>query len=143
MAKQFPDATVESIDAAIRRSGGYVGQAQELLSGAADQIPEVEPFVQSFAAKDSLGLLQVLVPMERRPRDQASPVFAAWQTALQEGLACRSGMPPVSAGAKLLGTERSGKDLLAAIDAMQKAIEYAQGNVSIAAICGWLAQTLR
>ena len=139
----FPDADPDAIDGAIRRSGGYVGQAMELLSGDTEQIPEVEIFLRSFAAKDTLGLLQAFVPMERKPRDQVLPFFSACLAALQEGLACRSGMPPVSRSAKLLATERSGKDLLAAIHALQKAIEYAQGNVSVAAICSWLTHTLR
>lgn len=139
----YPEATDESIDGAIRRSGGYVGQAMELLSGSVSQSPEVEAFLESFANRDVMGLLNVLVPMERKPRDQALPIFAAWKNALQEGLSCRSGMPPVSSVAKKLSVERSGRDLLHAIQALQKAIEYAQGNVSIAAICGWLAQTLR
>jgi len=143
LAKAFPEADADAIDGAIRRGGGYVGQAEELLRGDTQQIPEVEIFVKSFAARDTLGLMQALVPMERKPRDQALPFFAGCLAALQEGLSCRSGMPPVSRSAKLLAAERSGKDLLAAIRALQRAIEYAQGNVSVAAICSWLTHTLR
>ena len=143
LAQRFPDASAELLDGAIRRSGGYVGQAMTLLSGDGQQPPQVEAFVQSFAARDAVGLLQVLVPMERKPRDQAVSIFSAWKEALQDGLSCCSGMPPVSRFARLLAGNRSSKDLLTAIRALEKAMEYAQGNVSVAAICGWLAQTLR
>ena len=81
--------------------------------------------------------------MEKWKRDQALPVFEAWKELLQEGLACRSGMPAPGRGAKLLAGSRSSKDLLQAVEALQKAIEYTQGNVSVAAVCGWLTWTLR
>jgi hypothetical protein len=38
---------------------------------------------------------------------------------------------------------RSAQELMKGISQLQKAIEYAQGNVSPAAICGWLELTLR
>ena len=143
LAAKFPGASVEELDAAIRRSGGYPGQAAELLQTGENLPPEVETFTKSFAARDAMGLTQVLVPMEKWKRDQVLPVFMAWQAALQEGLTCRSGVSAVSPAAKLLAAERSSKDLLAAVKAMQKAIEYTQGNVSVAAVCGWLVHALR
>lgn len=143
LAAQFPTATAEELGAAIRRSGGYPGQAKALLESGENLPPEVEAFVKSFAARDAMGLTQVLVPMEKWKRDQALPVFIAWQSALQEGLACRSGVPAAGRAAKILASSRSAKDLLAAVSTMQKAIEYTQGNVSVAAVCGWLTWALR
>ena len=105
--------------------------------------PEVDAFVQSFAARDGMGLVNILVPMEKWKRDQALPVFEAWLSALQEGLSCRSGLPASSRTGRLLAAERSSKDLLAAVRNLQKAIEYTQGNVSVAAVCGWLVHVLR
>ena len=143
LAAKFPKATPEELDAAIRRSGGYPGQAENLLSGNEDLPPEVEAFVNSFAKRDTLGMAHVLVPMEKWKRDLALPVFIAWQAALQEGLVCRSGVPAVSPAAKTLAANRSSKDLMAAVKVMHKAIEYTQGNVSVAAVCGWLVHALR
>ena len=143
LAAQFPTATAEELGAAIRRSGGYPGQAKALLESGENLPPGVEACVKSFAARDALGLTQVLVPMEKWKRDQALPVFIAWQSALQEGLACRSGVPAAGRAAKILASSRSAKDLLAAVSTMQKAIEYTQGNVSVAAVCGWLTWALR
>ena len=143
LAAKFPDATEDALLAAIRRSGGYPGQAADILESGENLPAEVEAFVKSFAARDAMGLTSVLVPMEKWKRDQALPMFQLWLTALQEGLACRSGVPAAGRGAKLLAQNRSSKDLLAAVNAMRKAIEYAQGNVSGAAICGWLTWALR
>ena len=143
LAAKFPEATSEELDGAIRRSGGYPGQAMELLESGENLPPEVEAFVKSFTARDTMGLVSVLVPMEKWKREQALPVFTAWLAALQEGLACRSGVPAAGRAAKLLASARSAKDLLAAVENLQKAIEYTQGNVSVAAVCGWLTWALR
>ena len=143
LAAKFPSATEDDLHAAIRRSGGYPGQALEILESGENLPPEVEAFVKSFAARDAMGLTSVLVPMEKWKRDQAIPMFQLWLSALQEGLTCRSGMPAPGRGAKLLAQSRSSKDLLDAVRHLQKAIEYAQGNVSVAAICGWLVHVLK
>ena len=103
----------------------------------------MEAFVKSYAARDAMGIMTTLVPMEKWKRDQALPVFQLWLTVLQEALFCRSGMAAPGRAAKMLAAGRSSKDLLAAVNAMQKAIEYTQGNVSVAAVCGWLTWTLR
>ena len=143
LTARFPNADPMDVEAAIRRSNGYPGQAAQLLENGENLPPEVENFVKSFAARDALGLVQVIVPMEKWKRDQALPIFTAWLGALQEGLSCRSGAPAAGRAAKMLSATRSAKDLLAAVETMQKAIEYTQGNVSVAAVCGWLSHALR
>ena len=52
-------------------------------------------------------------------------------------------MPVISPLARELSTGRSAGELMNAVRNLQKALEYAQGNVSVAAICGWLAWVLR
>ena len=143
LAARFPSATPQELDAAIRRSGGYPGQALDILESGENLPPEVEAFVKSFAGRDVMGLTNVLVPMEKWKRDQALPVFSLWLAALQEALSCRSGVPAASRAAGMLASACSSKDLLRAVNAMQKAIEYTQGNVSVAAVCGWLVWALR
>lgn len=143
LAAQFPSAAPEDLDAAIRRSGGYPGQAADILQSGEALPPEAETFVKCFAARDAMGLVSLLVPMEKWKRDQALPVFEMWLRFLQEALACRSGMAAPGRAAKLLAGSRSSKDLLAAVNHLRKAIEYTQGNVSVAAVCGWLAYALR
>ena len=143
LAARFPAATAQELDAAILRSGGYAGQALEILESGENLPPEVEAFVKSFAGRDVMGLTNVLVPMEKWKRDQALPVFNLWLAALQEALSCRSGVPAASRSAGMLASACSSKDLMRAVNTMQKAIEYTQGNVSVAAVCGWLVWALR
>ena len=143
LAEKFPNASPEDLDGAIRRSGGYPGQAMEWLQGSADQPAEVEAFARCFAARNFLGLATLLATMEKWKRDQILPVLDAWKEALQAGLACRSGMSATSRTARELAVGRSPQDLLRAIGCLQKAIEYTQGNVSVAAVCGWLTWALR
>ena len=143
LAAKFPNASAEDVEAAMIRSSGYPGQAMEILENGEHLPPEVEAFVKSFASKDALGLVTLLAPMEKWKRDQALPIFEAWLSAAQEGLACRSGMTATSRSARELAAARSSKDLLQAVTALRKAIEYTQGNVSVAAVCGWLTYALR
>ena len=65
LKQAFPEAEEATLAGAIERSGGYLGQAKQLLEEGAAPSPQTEGFVRSFAARDSLGLLQVLVPMEK------------------------------------------------------------------------------
>ena len=58
-------------------------------------------------------------------------------------MAERSGMAGTSAQVRLLSAGRSSQELMDAIRNLKKALEYTQGNVSPAAICGWLEHTLR
>ena len=143
LAAKFPAFSTEDLEAAIRCGGGYPGQVLEILESGENLPPEVEAFAKSFAARDAMGLVSVLVPMEKWKRDLALPVFEGWLAALQEALSCRSGIPASSRTARELAAARSSKDLLQAVKHMQKAIEYTQGNVSVAAVCGWLAYALR
>ena len=143
LAARFPQAVPEDLDGVIRRCGGYPGQALALLESGDAQPPEVAAFAEAFAARDGLALTQLLVPMEKWKRDQALPVFAAWKEVLQEALVCRSGVPAATQAARRLSAARSSKDLMDAIRHLNKAMEYTQGNVSVAAVCGWLVHALR
>lgn len=143
LTKRYPQADKDSIRAAIARSGGYLGQSAQLLEEGVAADPQTEAFVRCFAKKDTLGLLQVLVPMERWKRDQLLPLLADWTQLLQNALICRCGMQVASPLARQLSAVRSSQDLMQAINALQKAMEYTQGNISVAAICGYLEWALR
>ena len=143
LEKEFPKASAEDISAAIFRSGGFLGQAKTLLETGAALPPQTQSFAESFAARDAYGLTAKLAPMEKWKRDQLIPVLQQ-RVALREGsLACRAGMPEANPLARAISTQRSSRDLMQAISHLQKAIEYAQGNVSVGAICGWLSWQLR
>ena len=143
LQQKFPKADAASIQAAIIRSGGYLGQAQAQLQGEGQVPPQTEHLVQAFCNRDHLLLAQTLVPMEKWKRDQLIPVLEQWVALFEGALACRSGMAALSPLSAQLASNRSAMDLNNAIGLLQKAIEYAQGNVSCAAICGWLTWVLR
>lgn len=140
--RRFPDASVDTIGAAMSRSGGYLGQAISLLEGREEPQQTVD-FAAAFAARNALGLTMVLAPMEKWKRDQLLPVLEQWVNLLEESLACRAGGRALSELSRTISTGRSASEILAAIRQLQKCIEYAQGNVSPAAVCGYLQWALR
>ena len=142
LKEEFPDADEESLSAAISRSGGYLGQARQALEEGA-LTPQTEQFITSFSRREHLGMLQVLVGMEKWKRDQAIAEWQNWLMLLENALTCHAGQKSVSPLARLLSSARSSAELMQAITCLQKMIEYAQGNVSIAAICGYLQWALR
>lgn len=142
LKQEFPETDAEGLLAAISRSGGYLGQAKALLSEGAVS-PQTEQFAKSFAKRDTLGLLQVLVSMEKWKRDQAIEQWRSWLQLLQSALACQAGQKALSPLAREVGENRSAAELMQAVALLQKMLEYAQGNVSVAAICGHLQWTLR
>ncbi|MBR2310828.1 MAG: hypothetical protein IKA47_09905 [Oscillospiraceae bacterium] len=143
LKKQFPDAEESAIDAAIGRSGGYLGQALALLESGTDLFQETEAFLEAFTQRDEMALARLLVPMERYKREKLIPILEQWADVLQQALVARVGGKALLPKARELGQIRDPKDVLRAIRAIQKTIEYAKGNVSCAAICGWLTWALR
>ena len=143
LRKDFPDADEMTLTAAISRSGGYLGQAIRLLQDGSAVSQQTSAFAESFMRKDAVGLVSVLVPMQKWKRDQVLQELEQWMQVLQQALSCRSGAKALLPMARELGAQRSSAEILAALRNLQKAIEYTQGNVSPAAVCGWLEWTLR
>lgn len=143
LRREFPEIAEADLDAAVSRSGGFLGQARKILESGEALSPQTKSFAESFAARDALALTQILVPMEKCKRDQLADLLTQWLELLEEALAARSGMAVSSALSRQLSANRSSQELLHAIRALKKASEYVQSNVSPAAICGWLSWTLR
>ena len=143
LQKKFPDADPTSLDAAIARSGGYLGQAMQMLEGGADLFPETLAFYEAFIRRSDMALTELLVPMERYKRDKLIPVLEQWKDLLQQALVSRCGGKALFPQAQELGRIREPKDVMKALEDVQKTIDYAKGNVSPAAICSWLCWTLR
>ena len=143
LTSRFPNADAQTVSAAIARSGGYLGQALTLLENGAVVDPQTVTFSESFANRDHLSLQLLLVSMEKWKRDQLIPTLTQWLALLHDALLCRSGMEVLSPLARSISCQRSSRELNTAMAHLQKAIEYAQGNVSVAAICGWLCWSLR
>ncbi len=143
LSQDFPRAQADDLEAAILRSGGFLGQARELLAGDARQSPQTEGFVRAFGGKDPLALTQTLVPMEKWKRDALAEILAEWMELLEEALASRSGIRAISPLSRQLSQQRSAAELRGALHILKKAADYAKSNVSPAAVCGWLQWELR
>ena len=139
----FPQASEEDIGSAMDRSGGFYGQAKEILAEGDTVPPQTEGFIRSLSARDSLALVQTLAPMEKWKRDQLVEILESWLELTEQALACRTGGARAGKLARTLAESRSSAELMAAANALRKALEYTRSNVSGAAVCGWLQWTLR
>ena len=139
---EFPEADGGMLESAIRRSGGYLGQARELLSGGGLS-EQANRFAAAFAARDVFALQQLLTPMEKWKRDVLIPALLEWLELLEQALLVRSGLTAVTSQAAAIGAARDPRDLMRCCQSLKKAMEYAQANVSCAALCGWLSWELR
>ena len=143
LREDFPKASPEDIEAAIARSGGFLGQARTLLSQGAELPPQTEQFAKAFAQRDALLLTQTLVPMEKWKREALTEILQQWLTILEGALMSRSGGAAVSAMSRELARRRTAAELYGGVTALKKALDYTMSNVSPAAVCGWLSWELR
>ena len=142
LKSDFPQAPEEDIQAAVLRSGGYLGQARALLEEDT-AAPQVEGLVQALSRRDTLALAQTLVPMEKWKRDELIPMLQNWLSLCEGALAHRLSGNPVPALSRTLADSRSSSDLMEIIRQLRKAQQYAASNVSPAAICSYLQWNLR
>lgn len=143
LAAEFPKATAEELEAAVARSGGYLGQAKKLMASGCNMEPEVQQIADAFCSRSQVALLQVLTSMEKWKRDRFIPVLEQCAELMHGALLCRSGSKAVSPLARQLSASCSAGELMNAVRELKKCTEYAQGNVSVAAICGYLVWHLR
>ena len=143
LTRRFPQASEDSVSAAISRSGGFLGQAAAILEEGSTLPPQTEAFLKAYCSHSAYELINVLVPMEKWKRDQLIPVLQQWVNCLEGALVFRSGLGAATPMARELCAARNPRELLDSIRQLQNAIVYAQGNVSVAAICGHLEWALR
>lgn len=143
LTREFPRLPAETIAAAAVRSGGWLGQARELLTEGTELAPQTQALAQALAHRDSYGLTHLLAGMDKLKRDALIPLLQQWLQLVNDALLQRSGVPAASPEARLLSTNCSGGQLMMYARHLQKSIDYAQSNVSPAAICGWLQWALR
>ena len=142
LRRRFPKAEEESLRAAATASGGFLGQAEKLLSEGFQLPPQTQALAKALAESDTLGLLQVLTPLEKWSRDTLIPLVQSWGQLLESALVCRAGGAAVNPYARELAHRRTGQELHCALLALQRSTEYLQSNVSPAAVCGYLLWAL-
>ena len=143
LSARFPETAREDLEAAADRSGGFLGQALELLESGGSVPPQTESFVKALCTADSMLLAETLAPMEKWKRDALSEILQSWLELTEEALAARSGRPAMSVHARTLSQSRSAAELLKLGSSLKKAADYTMSNVSPAAVCGWLCWALR
>ena len=141
LRKQFPERPDEELRAALLRAGGYLGQAAAQLTEGLSE--HTAAFAAAYAARDTLGMLGVLLPMEKLRRDQLSPILEQWRTLLADALAAKSGLPAALSLTASVCKSRTGAELLAGVQALQTAIDDLNANVGPGPIVGWLTIALR
>ncbi len=137
--KAFPDLPESALEAAARRSAGILGQAMEILQEKLEESPQTQAFAAAYAGKNTLELLRLLVSMEKWKRDALADQLTRWRNLLAEAL-IDSGADPL---AEQVRKGRSPAELLQAARELDRCGEYLRGNVSPAAVCGYLAWALR
>ena len=143
LSKAFPQVLEEDISAAMVRSGGFLGQAVELLEEGGQLIQQTEGFLNAFGRKDAMLLVQTLTPMEKWKRDALAEILQQWIELVESALASRSGLAAISSHARELSRLRTAPDLHRCLRTLKQALEYTMSNVSPAAVCGWLSWELR
>lgn len=143
LGERFPTRDDAELDGAVRRSGGFLGQALALLESAESVLPQTVRFAQVYAARDTLGLLELCCSMEKWKRQQFAPVLEQIRRLLVDALATRKGSTPPSEGARAIAETRTAPTLLAACQTLQIALDDCWANVGIANICAGLFVKLR
>lgn len=140
LSARFPAQSRDSLLAAFLRSGGYLGQTEELLRGNL-YFPQTLEFADAFARKDVFALTMTLCAMEKQPRNKLQELLAQWRHLLADAMLVRAGLPG-SPEATSIGRSRTGIDLAAAVQILQKAQDACAANIGTGHICGWLITAL-
>ncbi len=142
LRQQFPDRSATDLEAAMGRSGGFLGQAVTLLEGSGLQLPQVEQFAAAYAAHDTLGLAMVFGSMDKYKRNQLAPVLEELQRLLAQSLLARRGCPTLLPQARAIAEQRTAPELLAACRLVQEALDDCWANVGVGNICAGLLARL-
>ena len=143
LRRQWPDAAESDLQAAFEQSGGFLGQAEELVRSGGNVPQQTELFVEAVTDGNDLSLLEALVPMEKWKRDALAELLHSWQELAGQALAFSSGGNTVSPLARRMSAACSARKLQLMLERLRKAEEYTLANVSPAAVCGWLSWALR
>lgn len=133
----FPGTSEQALSEAWEASGGYLGAALELLKS--EPIPaEARKIAESYAAKDFMGLLVTLVPLEKYKRETLISVLNSLIALLTGALTAQN-----RADAGTLLQTRTPAQVFAAICDIRHAADDLNANVGVGAVVGWLATRLR
>ena len=142
LAERFPRRSSSELQAAAKRSGGYLGQAISFLEESSDLLPQSQSLLDALCKNAPIPILSALTPMERLKREQLQPIFLQCRELANAALLEQKGLPSPYPAASKLAAARSVGDLLAAADAFGEALNLLSANVSPAHVCGMLTISL-
>lgn len=122
-------------------ASGYLGQAVAALEQT-EPSPKTAAFLEAFAARDALGMLETLTSMEKWKREQLLPVLQEWEALLTKALSARCGAPVQDQALQAVRDRRTAREILEAVEALRQAEVWCNANVGAGAICGALAVKL-
>lgn len=120
---------------------GYLGRAMIHLE-APEQSPKTAAFLEAFAGRNSLLMLETLTSMEKWKREQLLPILQEWQALLTEALSARYGIKTHTNALQNIRDRRTAREILNAIETLRQAEVWCNSNVGVGAICGALAVKL-
>ena len=138
LQKRFPEAAEKNLQKAVRRSGGYLGQACELLQEGTELLPQTQTFIDAYCRRNKGDLLRLLAPMEEFKRDRLLKVLEQWQEVLTSALICCRGVRPMYEEAEQIAGARAAGDIMQAINGIRESIELLEANVGTGHVCGAL-----
>lgn len=139
---RFPAADDQTLRAAALRSGGYLGQALQLMQDVSALLPQTAELAAAYAAGSAGAIVRVLAPMEKLKREQLRPVLAQWYLLFSSALTAQSGQPPLYPQCAKLASVCTASALFSAVEALHTAAEQLEANTGVAHICGALAVRL-
>lgn len=138
LAKRCPDKDPQVRRDAALRSGGYLGQAEQLLKQEESLSPQAAALLNAYAKKDRSGIITACFALERQKRETLLELFPECRRMLSYALSA-PGLHPV---AQALQKGRSRMELSSAAQSFAQAISLLQANVSPAHTCGNLMISL-
>lgn len=140
LERRFPGKSRGALLAAYDRSGGYLGQAAQLLERET-AAPETARLLELLARRDSLALAALAASLERKSREEFLALLSEWKERFALALMARAGAATPD-DAALLARTLAGTALIRCVRTVDTCLEAANANVGQGHLCGFLAAEL-
>ena len=142
LRRRFPETPESALLQALEQAEGYLGPACEALKEGIF-LPQTLAIAKSFAARDTLSLLQALVPLEKYKREQLLQIVSELRRLLCTVMRARAGAFRQDEMMQQILLSRTGTEILHAIDILEQAGDDLNNNVGVGAVIGGLCVGLR
>ena len=142
LRRRFPETPEAALLQALEQAEGYLGPACEALKEGIF-LPQTLAIAKSFASRDTLSLLQALVPLEKYKREQLLQIVSELRRLLCTVMRARAGAFRPDEMMQQILLSRTGTEILHAIDILEQAGDDLNNNVGVGAVIGGLCVGLR